>query len=226
MTADHVTRLITAIAQLLGVLLWPAVVVFILLRFGRPIAGFIRGLGEFSVKTPGIEATAKLREEAAAALGAAAAVRTGEAGESVTADDPGDIADALPEARAARRMRTARVLWVDDRPENNRYERRALEAFGIRIDLSESTEDALDEVARRPYDLIISDMGRPPDARAGYTLLDRLRASGDRTPFIIYANSRAPEHVRESRGHGAIGCTNRPQELIEMVTDALTSARP
>lgn len=83
----------------------------------------------------------------------------------------------------------------------------------------------MEKLARRSYDLIISDMGRPPDARAGYTLLDRLRKAGDRTPFIIYTSSRAPEDVRESREHGALGYTNRPQELIEMVTDALTAYR-
>jgi hypothetical protein len=64
-------------------------------------------------------------------------------------------------------------------------------------------------------------MGRPPDPRAGYTLLDALRSRGDRTPFIIYAGSRAPEHVAESRRHGALGCTNRPQEVIEMVLEAI-----
>jgi len=69
----------------------------------------------------------------------------------------------------------------------------------------------------------ISDMGRPPDARAGCTLLDQLRGSGNQTPFVIYASSRAPEHVRESRAHGAIGCTNSLQELIAMVTTGLAA---
>jgi DNA-binding NarL/FixJ family response regulator len=65
-------------------------------------------------------------------------------------------------------------------------------------------------------------MGRPPDARAGYTLLDKLRSAGNKTPFVIYASSRAPEHVREALKHGAIGCTNSPQELVGIVTGALT----
>lgn len=225
MTADHVTRLIDAVAHLLGVLLWPAVVVFLALRFGRPIAGFLRNVGEFNVKAAGVEATAKSREVAAAALAAADTVRAIEDGATIEASDPDDIAEALPGSRALRRLQGARVLWVDDRPGNNRFERQALEAFGIRIDLSESTGDALAEMARRSYDLVISDMGRPPDARAGYTLLERLRREGHRTPFIIYAGSRAPEHVEEARRRGALGCTNRPRELIRMVTDTLAERR-
>jgi CheY-like chemotaxis protein len=114
---------------------------------------------------------------------------------------------------------------VDDRPSNNRFERQALEAIGVQIDLSTSTEEALEKIQRQSYDLIISDMGRPPDARAGYTLLDKLRSAGNKTPFVIYANSRAPEHVREALRHGAIGCTNVPQELMEIVTKALTGRR-
>jgi hypothetical protein len=34
-------------------------------------------------------------------------------------------------------------------------------------------------------------MGRPHDNRAGYPLLDSMRASGNKTPFIIYAGSSA-----------------------------------
>jgi DNA-binding NtrC family response regulator len=89
------------------------------------------------------------------------------------------------------------------------------------MDSASSTEDALDKNQHRSFDAIISDMGRPPDSRAGYTLLDALRNRGDQTPFIIYAGSRAPEHMAEARRHGALGCTNRPQERIEMVLEAI-----
>jgi CheY-like chemotaxis protein len=119
------------------------------------------------------------------------------------------------------RLQNARILWVDDRPDNNRFERQALEALGIRIELSTSTDDALMMIRDGPYDLIISDMGRPPDERAGYTLLDALRDDGDQTPFVIYAGSRAAKHVQEARQHGAIGSTNLHHELFAIVTKAI-----
>jgi CheY-like chemotaxis protein len=196
--------------------------VFFLIRFRHGLADFLGNLGELSFKTPGLEASAKRqRVEAAAALGAAIATRAPADGASATATDPRDVVEALPTTRSQRRLQGRRILWVDDRPENNRFERQALEALGLRIDLSTSTEDALQKTRQRSYDLIISDMGRPPDARAGYTLLDKLRTAGDKTPFIIYAGSRAPEHVEEGRRHGATGTTNMPQELITMATKAL-----
>lgn len=99
-----------------------------------------------------------------------------------------------------------------------------LHALGMFVDLSTSTEDALAKVAARGgYDVIISDMGRPPDARAGYTLLAELRRMGVTTPFVIYACSRQREHFDESVRRGAVGCTNMPSELVELVTNAFRS---
>jgi CheY-like chemotaxis protein len=226
LTADQVIRLITAVSGLLGVIIWPALVLIVIIRFRAGLADFFANLGEFSIRAPGLEATAS-RLKAAAALGAAEAAKP-DADGSDAAATPSDvaetIAEAVPNARVQRRMRGRLVLWVDDRPDNNLHERRALEALGIRFVLSTSTEDALTQIRRQRFDLIISDMGRPPDQRAGYTLLDKLRGEGDTTPFVIYAGSRAPEHLAEARRRGAVGCTNSPQELITLVARSLTSS--
>lgn len=133
-----------------------------------------------------------------------------------------DVDHAVPDVSAFVRFRDSRILWVDDRPGNNFYERRALEALGTHIETSLDTSHALEQLRARSYDLVISDLSRPGDSRAGYTLLDALRQSGDRTPVIIYAGSRAPEHVRDAQSHGAIGCTNSPQELILLASRALS----
>jgi CheY-like chemotaxis protein len=220
-TSDQATRLIAAVAQLVGVLIWPTLILFVIVRFRSGLTDFFGHIGEVSVKALGAEISAK-RQEAAAAIGAAVGARGLAGASSGAAADPREVADALPSVRAQRRMEGSRILWVDDRPDNNRYERQALEALGLRIDLSISTDDALEKVQGRNYDLIISDMSRPPDDRAGYTLLRKLRDAGHSTPFIIYAGSRDPEHVQEARQRGALGTTNRPQELLEMVTRALT----
>jgi hypothetical protein len=113
------------------------------------------------------------------------------------------------------------VLWVDDRPDNNIIERRSMENYNIDFVLAKSTGQALAALRKQPFDAIISDMARPPDSRAGYTLLEAVRDSGDQTPYFIYSGSRAPEHVREARSLGAQGTTNRGDELIQMLLQAL-----
>jgi CheY-like chemotaxis protein len=113
------------------------------------------------------------------------------------------------------------ILWVDDRPENNTWERDAFEAIGIRFTLAESTNEAFDKLSQAKFAAIISDMGRREGPREGYVLLDRLRREGNATPLFFYAASNSPEHMRETREHGGQGCTNNAQELFEMVTKAL-----
>jgi CheY-like chemotaxis protein len=113
------------------------------------------------------------------------------------------------------------ILWVDDRPENNTYERQAFEAMGLRFTLALSTAEALERLSQLKYAAIISDMGRREGPREGYVLLDSLREKGNQTPLFFYASSNAPEHKRETREHGGQGCTNNAEELFEMVTRAV-----
>ena len=110
------------------------------------------------------------------------------------------------------------ILWVDDRPENNTYERQAFEALGLRFTLAHSTDEAFERLAQTKFTAIISDMGRREGPREGYVLLDRLRLEDNNTPLFFYASSNSPEHKRETRAHGGQGCTNNAQELFEMVT--------
>ena len=126
------------------------------------------------------------------------------------------------------RIAGAKLLWVDDHPENNLYPRKAMEELGIQITLSTSTEDALEKVHANSYDVIISDMGRQPsnpqapyEKTAGYDLLDKLRSGHINTPFIIYAGSGSPEHRKETQRHGGMGTTNNAQELLQMVINAI-----
>lgn len=116
-----------------------------------------------------------------------------------------------------------RVLWVDDRPENNVHERQAFEAQGIKFRLALSTDEALDILKRERFATVISDMGRKEGPQEGYVLLDQMRSGGDKTPFVIYAGSNLPEHKEMARERGAVGSTNRAQELFQLVMSAINN---
>ena len=226
MSVDEFAKLTEALTKLLGVLVWPALLAFVLVRFGPALKEFFSSLGEFTFKGGGFEATAKRKQaEAAAALVAASVARpdantTPESAARDAKEAAAVVAESV-NARVIRRASEATALWVDDRPSNNIFERQSLEALGVSFVLATSTEEALDRLAKHKFDVIISDMGRPPDPRAGYTLLEKLRASGNQTPFVIYAGSNAPEHKAEARSRGALGCTNRASELFGYVLAAL-----
>lgn len=228
---EQTTKLFEVIVTLVQALSWPLLVLFILIYFGKPLKKFLSDVGEFTFKAgaSGLEATAKRQQiEAAALLGAAAAKPAESTGEQKTpdVDNAREIADVVSrnvQPQRIRRLAEASVLWVDDIPSNNLYERRSLETLGLHFTISKSTDDALEKLRLKKYDVIISDMGRPPDRRAGYTLLKAIRDVGDTSPFIIYSSSNLPEHKVEARRQGAFGSTNNPQELFELVLSAIQS---
>ncbi len=115
------------------------------------------------------------------------------------------------------------VLWVDDRPENNVYERKILEQYGVDFSLALSTKQALQLLKNKEYSLIISDMGRKEGPEEGYILLNELRSFDKETPYIIYAGSREKEHIEKTIKKGGQGCTNDPNELVNLVIKTLLS---
>ena len=114
------------------------------------------------------------------------------------------------------------VLWVDDIPSNNYYERRFLERHGLDVTISLSTDDALGKLVQHKYDAIVSDMGRPGDNMAGYTLLEWVQKIKVETPFILYTSSNHPDHIAEARRRGAFGMTNSPDDLVKLVEQAIS----
>jgi CheY-like chemotaxis protein len=109
------------------------------------------------------------------------------------------------------------VLWVDDNPANNTLAVRALRRLQLDIEQVTSTELALEALKRRHFDLIISDMGRGTNMRAGYELLKAVRDQGNDVPFFIFAGSDKPEFRREAAERGAQLSTNDMLELIDHV---------
>jgi hypothetical protein len=195
-SVDDVVKLLDAVTKLLNVLIWSAVLLFILIRFGRDLRDFFSSLGELSLKGAGFEASLKRKQaEVSAALAAAAASRSdGDTNRESAAKEAKIAADIVSEVvtpRVIRRASRSTVLWVDDFPNNNIYERQALEALGVNFVLATSTEEALKKISRQRFDAIISDMGRPPDSRAGYTLLDQSDTPGEAGGLMSVTAPRA-----------------------------------
>jgi hypothetical protein len=75
--ADTTAKILDATAKLLGVLVWPAVIGYILVRFGSKIGDLISSLSEVTLEVLGVKAILKRRQsEATAALVAASTSKT------------------------------------------------------------------------------------------------------------------------------------------------------
>ncbi len=110
-----------------------------------------------------------------------------------------------------------RVLWVDDNPDNNAEERRALEARKIAVYQVTTSEEALSLLAMYEYRAVISDMNRAGKPLAGLDLVREMRRRRDATPFFLYTFvPSAAQHdlLAEAGGQGA---AVTPEELYAAV---------
>lgn len=117
------------------------------------------------------------------------------------------------------------VLWVDDNPDKQAYERKLFSDRGMTFSLAATTDEALGLLRRYRYGAIISDMGRLEGPREGYVLLDALRAGQDWTPLFFYTGSNTLAHKQEAKAHGAQGSTNNVHDLVKMLTSVLPPSR-
>jgi CheY-like chemotaxis protein len=106
------------------------------------------------------------------------------------------------------------VLWVDDEPDNNTFERQALEALGMRVNFVPTTSAALEMIKGNEYDVVISDMARPEGKRAGYDLLAKIKMLRPNVPFVHYSSSNTPEQESELAVLG--GFYQRPKQSGSM----------
>jgi hypothetical protein len=77
-----------------------------------------------------------------------------------------------------------KLLWVNDRPENNVYERKAMESMDLEFTPVLSTDEALQMLGVRRFAAIISDIGRKEEPRDGFVLLEAVCAKDKTTPFF------------------------------------------
>ncbi len=219
---DPTASVIDAIGGLIGTLVWPLVVLVAFFVLRRPLERLIGGRRHPDSPPSGLAAA--LTTEAEAAIVAATVAR--EAGTT-----PDEAARVVRESRAAAEeaaqaggLLGRTVLWVDDRPDNSRYEHAMLGALGVSVVVRISTEEALSTLASRPFDLIVSGLHRGADPAAGFAMLEATRAAGHQVPCLFYVAHANPEGAQEATRLGAAGLTNQPAALLRAVTRLL--ARP
>ena len=119
----------------------------------------------------------------------------------------------------------ARVLWVDDRPANNEYERSFLRPRGFVFDNVVSSSEAIEQLLTSTYDLVITDLGRrwssDRSADAGRTLLCHPVIRDGGPPVVVYAGSGAVAQERRLRELGAFGVSQSRAHLMRLVHQAL-----
>lgn len=224
MTFDQAIRLLETIALLLSAVAWPA---FALIAAWTILPAVLRTMSDsdnVSVDMFGFKA-AFTKQKNLAVTALVDAARAGVTGKSDTVNPTlaKDVVARAVTPNSVKKLDGRKILWADDRPSNNSSARQAFEALGIRFDFALNTDEAIRLLRNQHFDLVISDMGRPPDAKAGYTLLDQLRSAGNSIPYVIYSSAGSDlENQAEARRRGALGSTNSSNDLFQIVITELT----
>lgn len=121
--------------------------------------------------------------------------------------------------RSAALTTGARLLWIDEHPDNNTIEIRLFKRLGLIIDLATSDADATKRLAEHVYDVVLSSWTRAGDGDAGRKFIPTVHASMLSPPIIYYVGK-----IREVP-IDAFGLTVRPDELLNLVLDALERVR-
>ncbi len=150
----------------------------------------------------------KAAEEVPAVAGALQAARSGSSGLR-RAELAGNV------------LRGARVLWVDDHPEHNAWERELFRSLGVVIVSVESTRSAVASIETESFDVVISDIRRDSEPVDGIDGAMRIRDVMPTLPVLFYIQDLTSTHVPEP----ASGITNEPNELLHLVLDRLERAR-
>ena len=219
-TADGVAHIIGAV----GTLLWVLLAVYVIWLLRQPLTAAVGRLATFEAF--GV----KFALSGGAALDAA--IELAQKNPDFPVEVPvADRKAALDRANANRAVfEGAEILWVDDHPSNNRNEARILRSFGALVSFAATTEEALHALRtgaeqHHPFDVILSDISRKlpaPDTTAGLTMLPSLRDAGFSQPLIFYVGHPEPGAGVPA---GAFGITNRPDQLLQLVIDALSRVR-
>lgn len=107
------------------------------------------------------------------------------------------------------------ILWVDDIPKNNSYLVAYLQEKGHTVDFALSTDEAVRKFTSRSYDIVISDMGRPEDGRAGISLAKKIRSLGSNVPMYIFCGGWAAKNLRdEALSEGVTEITSSGTTLL------------
>jgi CheY-like chemotaxis protein len=132
------------------------------------------------------------------------------------------------------RLSGKRIIWVDDKPNTTLEARDELKNEGATVDAVQSTEELAAKLADKSnkYDLIISDLRRIGNARAGLDYFWKIKDESDLPPRLIVTSSKSVAKYRteieELRGNSKglfLGALAVGEEFFKMVFEELLKPR-
>ena len=96
-------------------------------------------------------------------------------------------------------------------------------SLGVEFDLALDTQQALDKLGKKSYDLIISDVGRYAEHDAGIKMIHEIKMKfADLSPIIIYSGDSAiQKYGKNALDEGASLATASARDLVLKMNEIL-----
>ena len=122
-------------------------------------------------------------------------------------------------------VKRAAVLVVDDEANARRGLKTLLEQEGFEVDVASDGVEALEKLAERPFDVVVTDLKMP--RMDGLELLRRSKASDEDLPFIVVTAFGAIDSAIAAMRAGADDYLQKPVQVEELVVclDAALASR-
>lgn len=121
--------------------------------------------------------------------------------------------------RSADVLKSALILWVDDDPAGNLNEAQMLRSLGAWIEFATTTDQGRELLRKAKFDVVISDIDREGRKDEGVRFVQQIRG---KPPTILYVTELDRELGTPAH---AFAITNRPDQLLHYVLDALDRER-
>lgn len=121
-------------------------------------------------------------------------------------------------------LRGARILWVDDTPLANANIHRFLNEFGVVIDNTRETNEAVLalQYSSSAYEVVITDMVRGDNHQAGIELLQNIQAAGIEKAVIVFVGILDTDKPTPD---GAIAITDKVDDLLTHIFNVIETER-
>ena len=208
---ESLSKLLSSLSSLA----WPVLFAFLIFKFSDPLKKLIESARgrKFTIKVAGNELTMEEASEQQRQIINDVQSKLAELEKRLaTSSEVTFLPDFSPT------QSSKRILWVDDSPKNNSFIVASLEEKGAKVDIALSTEEGLQKFRAFPYDIVISDMGRPEGEKAGIDFAKKVRSINKAVPFFVYCGKWAARNLRkEALEVGITDITTSSTTLLSLV---------
>lgn len=112
-------------------------------------------------------------------------------------------------------VRLLRILAVDDEPDIANMVSLMLQPFGHEMAVATSGEEALERLAREPFDLVISDVGMGARMN-GWELADRVKKDFPGVRLVLATGWGAEIDQNDARSRGVDAVVSKPFRIADL----------